>query len=57
LNRIRRAAALSQALADAKVRRGTIAGGVEHAGSAEARFLFEIRPAPRRPLFEDKVGG
>lgn len=57
LNRIRRAAALSQALADAKVRRGTVAGGVEHADSAEARFLFEIRPETRRPLFEDRAGG
>lgn len=57
LNRIRRAAALSQALADAKVRRGTIAGGVEPSGSAEARFLFEIRSETQRPLFEDGVGG
>ncbi len=57
LNRIRRAAALSQALAEAKGWPGTIAGGVEHSGSAEARFLFEIRPEPQRPLFEDWAGG
>ncbi len=57
LNRIRRAAALSQALADAEVRRGTVAGGVEHTVSAEARFLFEIRPETQRPLFEDRAGG
>ena len=56
-NRIRRAAALSQALAGAKVRRGTIAAGVEHAESAEARFLFEIRPETRPALFGDKAGG
>lgn len=57
LDRIRRAAALSQALAEAKGWPGTIAGGVEHAGSAEVRFLFEIRPEPQRPLFEDGAGG
>ncbi len=57
LNRIRRAAALPRALAEAKEWPGTIAGGVEHAGSAEARFLFEIRSEPQRPLFEDKAGG
>lgn len=57
LNRIRKAAALSQALAEAKGWPGTIAGGVEHTVSAEARFLFEIRSDTRRPLFEDKAGG
>lgn len=56
LSRIRRAATLSQALAAAGVRRGTLAAGVEQTGSTDLRFLFEIRPDTAPPNFDDAGG-
>jgi hypothetical protein len=57
LDRIRRAAALAQALQEADAPKGSVAAGLEKGRSREARFLFEVRPGVEPALFDDTAGG
>lgn len=57
LHAVRRAAVLSQALADAKLPRGSVAGGLVQGVPGQVIFRFEVRTEAETPLFGNVRGG